>query len=99
MASLTTTNSVSDIIVEADKYLAVQVTGTFSGTISFQGTVDNTTFVPIAVTAAGDTASTKTTTATATGLWLCNVAGLSIVRAKMTAYTSGTAVVTMRSKQ
>ncbi len=71
----------------------ITVTGTFVGTISFEGSADG-----------GTTWSAKScnrlatpggsTTTTSTGQFLCDVAGLSHFRAPISAYTSGSITVT-----
>lgn len=70
---------------------AVEVRGTYSGTITFEGTVDGTVFSPVAMTTA-DGATTATTT-TSTGLFQGSVAGLSALQARMSSYTSGEAQI------
>lgn len=77
---------------------AVDIRGTFTGTVTFQGTVDGTNWATtnvLPVTASVNTALTPT--ATAAGAWLGNAAGLLQVRAIFTAYTSGSATVTLRA--
>lgn len=73
--------------------VGVQLTGTFSGTLQFEMTIDGTTFV--AVQATSVTTGTVATTATATGVFFYNVVGAQSVRVTSTAWTSGTAVVTI----
>jgi hypothetical protein len=75
--------------------VGVQITGTFVGTVSFEGSVDGVTWVGMAVVPLG-TAGVRVLSATGTGVWQANVAGLTSMRARCSAYTSGTAVVTMR---
>lgn len=74
---------------------AWQITGTFTATVTFEGTVDGATWVAVAVVPVGGT-RTLATTATAPGLWQMNTAGLVSVRARCSAFTSGTIVVTGR---
>lgn len=77
--------------------LTAQVTGTFSATITWEGTLgvsstqsDNTwVSVPAENVATGMTA----TTATTTGVYRINAAGFSQIRARISAYTSGTVTV------
>lgn len=69
--------------------VAFQVTGTFTATVTFQGTVNGADWVSIQ--AFPSTGSTGTTTATAAGVWIAPVAGLLRVRATVT-WTSGTSV-------
>ncbi len=70
------------------------VTGTFDGTITFEGTVDGANWSSIQVHNLSN--GNVSTTATATGLYGCNVLGLGDVRARISAYTSGTISVEVR---
>lgn len=70
-----------------------QITGTFSGTVTFEGSVDGVNYVATAVVPVGAT-RTLTTTATAAGVWQQNVTGYSYARVRCSAFTSGTIVVT-----
>jgi predicted secreted protein len=67
---------------------AVQVTGTFSGTVTFEGTVDGTNWVDIEMVSLGNS-TTVSTTATAAGIWRGNVVGLTEVRVRVSTYASG----------
>lgn len=73
--------------------VGVQVTGTFSGTLQFEMTIDGTNFVAVSTTSV--TTGTAATTTTATGVFFYNVVGAMSVRVSSTAWTSGTAVVTL----
>lgn len=77
--------------------VAVQVTGTFTATLTFQSTFDGSTWVSHTVTTAPVAASigTQVTTATAAGKWYANVSGVRKFRVIATAYTSGTATVVL----
>jgi hypothetical protein len=77
--------------------IGIQVTGTFVGTLQFEQSIDNGTYVTLAVFPNAST--TSVTSATATGYWTTAVAGASSVRVRFSAYTSGTAVVTTSSAQ
>ncbi len=80
-------------IVTADRaFLVVQVTGTFSGTITWEGTVDDTNWV--AVQAANLNDGSVATTATAAGLYSIAVAGLKQVRARVSTWVSGSITAT-----
>ena len=75
--------------------VVLQVTGTFTGTITFEASVDGTNYAEIAVKASTQTtATTLVTTTTAAGLFSLNIQGLPNFRARMSSYTSGDAVVT-----
>lgn len=75
--------------------LGVQVSGTFSATIVFEGIVSgDTTGTYTAVTCTPWNSTTGVTSTTAAGLWGCPVGGLSFFRVRVSSYTSGSAVVT-----
>lgn len=72
----------------------VQVTGTFTATATFKGSVDGTNFDDLKqCTPAGS--STAVSSTTTTGSWQCGVGGYQYLRVVLTAYTSGTATVTI----
>lgn len=73
--------------------VGVQVTGTFSGTLQFEMTIDGTNFVAVQTTNV-NTGSVATTT-TGTGIFKFDVVGALVVRVRATAFTSGTATVTV----
>ena len=68
-------------------YYAVQITGTWVGTITFEGTVEGTIWVAIPFT---NPAGTSATTATTNDLYrISNPTSLLGLRARVSAYTSG----------
>lgn len=73
----------------------VQITGTWIGTITFEGTIDGTNFNPINAVSAS-TSSPQTTT-TVNGLYRLTPASFSAFRVNMTAFTSGSATISMRA--
>lgn len=73
--------------------LLIQVTGTWSATLTFEGSVDGTTFVDVPAT--NVTTSSAGTTTTANGVFSISGSGWQFVRLRATAYSSGTAVVTI----
>lgn len=75
--------------------VAFQVQGTFSGTITFEATVQGQDFTAFRVTAANS--STPVTTATTAGIYIGSAVGFLSVRARMSAYTSGSATVLVRA--
>lgn len=77
----------------AMEQIVCQVSGTFVGTVTFEGTVDGTNWVAIGMTSLADNSSVATT-ATAPILVKCNLKGLTQVRARVSAYTSGAITVT-----
>ena len=73
--------------------IGVQVTGTFSATLSFEMSIDGTNFVAVQTTNVNT--GSVATTATGTGIYRFDVVGALVVRVRASAYTSGTATVTM----
>lgn len=69
-----------------------QITGTWSGTLRFTGTIDGTNWVGLPAMNAQSRASD--TTATGNGLYFVSPSGARYVKVKFTTYTSGEAVVT-----
>lgn len=73
---------------------AAQITGTWAGTITFEGSLDGTTWNPINAVSAST--STPQTTTTVNGLYRITPAGLQQIRVNMSAFTSGSATVLLR---
>lgn len=74
--------------------VAVQITGTLSATITFEVTVDGTNWVAFNMTPSNS--GTAASTATAVGAWSASTGGYAGVRARCSAYSSGSPVVTVR---
>lgn len=74
---------------------AIQISGTWVGTISFQATLDGTNFYPI--NAVSSTTSSPLPTTTVNGLYRLTPAGVLSFRVNMTSYTSGTANIVIRA--
>ena len=74
---------------------AIQITGTWVGTLQFEGTLNGTDWVAVNGVFAGT--STPGTTITANGLVRLTPSGLAQLRIISTAWTSGTATITMRA--
>lgn len=72
--------------------LTAQVTGITTATITWEATIDGTNWVAIQATNLND--GTEATTATANGLYRVVCLGLVKVRARISAWTSGTIYVT-----
>lgn len=76
----------------------MDIRGTWIGTITFQGSVDGTNYVPIWGFLAGDQQIYSSISGSQSNqIYRFTTAGFVKVRAIMTAYTSGTATITMRS--
>jgi hypothetical protein len=72
---------------------SVQVTGTWTGTLSFEGTLDGTTWVAMQgkdISTGADVTSTA-----ANGMWRFEVVGASNFRVRASAAMTGTAVVSV----
>lgn len=93
--SLAALNATVALTLNGQSAATVQVTGTWVGTLQFEGTLDGTTWIPINAIAASTSAPQPTTTVN--GLYRITPAGLATFRVNATAYTSGTAVITMRA--
>ena len=79
---------------------SVAISGTFTATHTFQGTIDGSTYFPLNMLPAGGAPGVATvTTAAAAGQWIGNGNGLLAVRVTATAFTSGSASVTLRAMQ
>jgi hypothetical protein len=81
------------ISVACDPYrsICIQITGTFVGTVTFQASNDNTNWFGLVGKLSSDGSGTLGATATATGIFIASLVGYQYVRARLTAYTSGTA--------
>ncbi len=88
------TGAAVELNTQGFDYVAFQITGTFTGTITFYGSVDGVTFVAMSVLPIGT--ATAVTTATAPGIWVSTrPTALSHVKAAISSYTDGTAVITI----
>lgn len=72
--------------------LTLQVSGTYSGTLAFEATSDNSTWFSISGTLLSDGSSATGTTTT--GQYSFQNSGLLQIRVRATAWTSGTATIT-----
>jgi len=71
-----------------------QISGTFSGTITFEGSMDGTNWIGVACANLNSTTRARALTATAAGLFqFQSVKGLLKFRARISAYSSGTITV------
>jgi hypothetical protein len=89
----------AEIIVPADgaSSLALDLRGTFSLTIEVAGTVDGTNWAPIPVRPINQAGLQYivAVAGTAAGVWAGKCALFRLIRARVTAYTSGAAVATL----
>jgi hypothetical protein len=86
-------NSVVSVAIPGGSVLGVQVSGTFVGTLLFEGTIDEANWFPIAGTVIGSTV--QQSSAAAPGQWTFGYAGLRQARVRMSAFTSGAAMAAM----
>lgn len=77
--------------------VGIQVAGTFSATVQFEGTVNGATWTAVTGTPVGGGAAVSSTTAT--GAWRLSTAGMQSVRARVSAYTSGGANAWLQSSE
>ena len=81
--------------LDGDSGVGAQISGTWVGTLQFEGTIDDVTWYPINAVRAGSSNVPQTTTVN--GLHRLTGAGLTKIRVTATAWTSGTATVTFRA--
>lgn len=86
--------STVDILLSGLDTVAIQLEGTFSGTVVFEVTTDNDTWAALSVTpSAGGSAVTS---ATGTGIWAANgCAGYYAARARHSVHNSGTVIASI----
>ena len=92
--SLAAAAQVVTLALAGQSAAAAQITGTWAGTITFEGSLDGTTWA--AINAVSASTSTPQTTTTVNGLYRITPAGLQQIRANMSAFTSGSATVLLR---
>ena len=95
-SSLNSTSVNPNTDVHAGNVVAFQLSGTFSGTITFQSTIDGTNWISTGAFPISES-GTAATTAAAAGIWRVKGAGLTGVRAACTTYVSGALVVDVQS--
>lgn len=95
IGNLTYLNAVQQVAVNGESTCTVSIAGTFSATVTFEGTSDGVNWYAIPMTpyAGGSSSST----ATAAGLWFSPCAGLQAYRARVSAFTSGAVQTVLRS--
>lgn len=94
LANLSATNDASVIgCKEGDvQYLVVQATGTWTGTLQFEGTLDGTTWAATVPT--NVTSGTVGNGPPSNGMWRVNVTGLLQARVRLSGGPTGTVVIT-----
>lgn len=79
--------------------VAIQLTGTWTGTVSFEATLDGTTWVSLGLFPSATPAASVAVSSTGNGAWGNLMQGWSAVRGKCTASMTGTVVITIRALQ
>ena len=90
----TSTDNGKELCTAGHSTAVLQVWGTFVGTITFEARLSTGTWVAIRVT--NLTTGNAATTTAAAGLYRVDCAGLAVMRARVSAYTSGTIYVVAR---
>jgi hypothetical protein len=87
----------AEIITSCDgcATVALDLRGTFSHTVEVSGTVDGTNWVLIPVRSQLGGAALIAVVGTVSGVWMASCAGFDKVRARVTAYTSGSSTATL----
>lgn len=96
-AALASLNAETIINCDGCATVTLDLRGTFSLTIEVAGTVDGTNWVPIALRTINQASKlyVAAVAGTAAGTWIGAVTGFRQVRARVTAYTSGSATTTL----
>lgn len=94
--SLASATSVTLPTLNDASSVSAQITGTWVGTIIFEGSVDGTNFFAISGNPFTSTGVLISTT-TVNGQWQFDVSALQLFRARCSTWTSGTIVVTLRA--
>lgn len=93
--SLAALNQTVVLALNGQSAASVQLSGTWVGTVTFEGSNDGTNWT--SVNAVADSTSQPQPTTTVNGLYRLTPGGLMQLRANMTAFTSGSATVSMRA--
>lgn len=89
--NITALNGTVALTVDGMSGVAIDLRGTFTATITFQGTIDGTNWSNlISVAATGGGSFSTASTVSAAGTYMIPCGGLKQIRANATAYTSGT---------
>lgn len=100
ISSLGSLNAVVDTEVDDADYVVVQISNTWSGTITFQASLDSVTWHNITLTNASDVDKhAAASSTTANGMFFHETMGVCHLRVKMTSYTSGTANLVICNKR
>lgn len=93
--SLTASSQAVTLTLNGQANTAFQLTGTWTATVTFEASNDNTNWTSIYAYRAGDNSISQTVTnSTNNDIYRCTTAGFGYVRVRCSAYTSGTIAVT-----
>lgn len=81
-----TTNSAVEIVTSGYNNLVIQVSGSFTATLQIQGTADGTNWITLGTSRLHTYAGTSTSSITAAGIYMADVAGL--YKARVTSTTT-----------
>lgn len=87
------TGNGSELPVDQYGGVGLQLTISATATVTFETTADGTNWVSAACVSVADTSGTLTSTATSSGAYQCNVSGMSLFRARISSFGSGTVTV------
>lgn len=96
--TMTSTANIATISGQGAGVLLMNITGTWTGTMSFQATIDGSNWLAVSPPAMVP-AGVGTITTTANGQWRFLVAGWNSFRINPTTFSSGTAVVVLEASQ
>lgn len=89
----------AEVVVDSDgcSSFSLDLRGTFSGTMVIEGTVDGTNWmaIPVRPVNIATIAYLAAITGTTAGIWVGTCAGYMKIRARVSAYTSGTFITTL----
>lgn len=94
-ASLSATGSATTATLNGAATATVYISGTWSATVQFEGSTDGTNYYSVNATPV--TGGAPVTSTAANGQWQVSTGGLANLRARVSAYTSGTVVIAVRS--
>lgn len=79
--------------------VGLQLLGTWVGTVSFEALIDAEANTWVAFNMVPSNSATAASSATANGAWSANCGGYEAVRARVSAYTSGTVRAVMQASE
>lgn len=89
----TATGNGTVVVVNRYTTISLQIDISNTATITFEASADGTTYATTTCTSVGSTSGTLVSTAAASGVYQCNIAGLKNFRARISSYSSGTVTV------